>query len=744
MQTSSVDPLLDCLVELTRLYSRSMSHSALSAGLPIDPAIGLTPSLFHRAAARAGFASRVVKLPMADINIDLLPAILILQESKACVLISVDRKKNTAKLMLPESGQGEVIYPLEKLEKLYTGRIIFSRPRFRIDHKTAQASDIARKGRHWFWSAFFEQKLLYKDVLIGAVLINAFAIATPFFTMNVYDRVIPGRAMETLWMLAIGVIIVVVFDFVIKKIRSYFIDLAGSRIDVKLSGIIMERVLGMKMADRPSSVGSFAHTLRSFESIRDFASSATVASLIDLPFALIFLFILSWIAWPLVIVPAIIFLLIVLKSLSVRKQIEGSTEEITRATALRNSILIETLSSIETLKSFSGEGYIQKKWETIASQLAKLNSSTRLKTSTMNSMVATGAQVCTVLNVVLGVYLINEKMLTMGGLIASSMLISRFIAPLGQLVALMMQYENAKLSLKMIEEQMEKPQERSSDINYVQRQHFNGDIEFRKVSFSYPEAETPAINEISFKVIEGEHVAIIGKTGSGKTTLTRLIMAMYEPSAGSVHLDGIDLRQIDPAELRTHIGAVEQHTYLYFGSLRENITMAAPYAEDQQIIEAADTAMLSEFVNQHPRGFDLLVGERGELLSGGQRQCVGIARAVLLSPPIIMLDEPTSAMDLSTEKQFIEKMGKFAKGKTMIVVTHRMSLLSMATRVIVIDKGKIVADGPKDKVLQALAGQGRGKEQAPAKQRTNPSTAAPSSNAPAAKDKPRVNRKKGA
>ena len=539
--------------------------------------------------------------------------------------------------------------------------------------------------------------------MVAAFLINLFALAVPFFSMNVYDRVIPTHAEETLWMLVIGVILITGFDYVLKLVRSHFVDLAGSRIDVKLSGFIMQKVMGMRLEDKPASVGSFAQTLRSFEAIRDFVSSASVTALIDLPFAILFIIVIAWIAWPLIIFPLIAVVFVLLYTFKIQKEVHALTEQSQRTAALRNSVLIESLSALETLKTLGAENYIQTKWEMIAAQLAKVTSSTRLKSHSATGVVGAMSAVCVAVNVLVGVYLIHFKMLTMGGLIASGMLIGRIIAPLGQVVSLMMQYENAKLSLKTIEEQMKKPTERSQDISYVHREHIRGDIELRQVKFSYPNQENKALDGVSINVKQGEHVAIIGRTGSGKTTLMRLILGLYQPSEGAIRLDGIDLRQIDPADVRSHMGSVEQHTTLFFGSLRENITIAAPHVEDSQIIEAAEIGMLTDMVNQHPRGFDMTIGERGESLSGGQRQGVAIARAVLMSPSILLFDEPTSAMDFTTETLFIKKMKSYTEGKTLIVTTHRMSLLDLVDRLIVMDQGKIVADGPKAEVLKAIS-----------------------------------------
>lgn len=695
-----LDPLLDCLVELTRIYARPTTRSALISGLPIGTE-GLTPSLFGRAASRAGLAAKVVKIELAKLHESLLPAVLLLTENRACVLLKIDAEAKTASVLYPETGQGAVTVTLDVLESQYTQRAIFARPRFRFDQRTPEVVDVAH--RHWFWSAFLEQMPLYRDVLVAALLVNIFATVIPFFTMNVYDRVIPSKAEETMWMLALGVLLTIGIDYALKMIRSHFVDLAGSRIDVKLSALIMERVLGMRLVDKPMSVGSFAQTLRSFESIRDFMSSATVTTIVDLPFAILFLIIIGWISWALIFIPILAAGFVLGYSFYIQKQVHALTEQTFRTTALRNSTLIESLSALETLKALGAENHIQTRWEGISAQLAKVSSSIRHKTHSATGLVASMSSVCVVFNVVLGVYLIDLKMLTMGGLIASGMFISRIIAPLAQMVGLIMQYENARMSLSMLEQQMVKPKERPEEMTFVHRDYLNGDIEFKEVKFSYPNQESFALNGVSFSIKRGEHVAIIGKTGSGKTTLTRLMMGLYQPAEGAVRVDGIDLRQLDPADLRANIGCVEQNTVLFFGTLRENITMGAPYAEDSQILQAAEVGMLSDLVNQHPRGFDMMVGERGEFLSGGQRQCVGIARAALMSPSILLFDEPTSAMDFSTESKFVEKMKVYSENKTTVIVTHRMSLLALADRVIVLDQGRVVADGPKDAVLAAIS-----------------------------------------
>jgi ATP-binding cassette, subfamily C, bacterial LapB len=693
------DPLLDCLVELTRIHGRASTRAALSAGLPIAKQ-GLTPSLFARAASRAGFSSKVVRRTLGKIDAALLPVLLLLHDNEACLLIGWDDGGQTANLLFPETGQGAVTLSREELAGRYAGIAIFARPHFRFDQRTPELEDVAQ--RHWFWGAMIEQWPVYRDILAAALLINLFALVVPLFTMNVYDRVVPNFGVETLWMLAAGVLMVLGLDYVLRLLRSHFIDLASARIDIKLSSLIMEQVLGMRMADRPASVGSFAATLRSFESIRDFIASATVTALIDLPFALLFMLVILWISWPLVFFPVVGAVALIIYSYIVQHKMHELSESSFRASALRNATLVESLTALETIKAQGAEGQIQEKWEKTAAFLARVTSQLRLLSSSAINGTTTLLQVVNLVTVIAGVYLIHERMLTMGGLIASTMLVSRAMAPLAQIVALLMQYQNARLALTSLEQTMSRPTERGGESNFVHRPEIRGEIEFRNVTFAYGGQGEPALQGVSFRIKPGEHVVVIGKIGSGKTTLHKLMLGLYTPVEGAVLVDGVDLRQLDPADLRRNIGYVEQDAMLFYGSLRENITVGAPYADDRTVIEAAEVAGLSEFINRHPEGFDMVIGERGGSISGGQRQSVAIARAVLLDPPILLLDEPTSSMDFTSEAQLKERLGQYAKHKTMVIVTHRTSLLDLAERIIVIDGGRIVADGPKSQVVEAL------------------------------------------
>jgi len=698
------DPLLESLLVVAKAHGLALTRDAVVAGLPLERQGRLTPALFARAAKRASLACRIVIRPLAKLNLRLLPAVLLLHDQEACVLLGWNEDGENARVILPELGEAEILLSRDELAARYAGQAILARPRFTFDARTPEVGYI--KGRHWFWGALAENLPLYRDVLLAAFMISIFAVAMPLFIMNVYDRVVPNHAFETLWVLAAGVAIILVADVVSRTMRGYFLDLAGSRVDVKLSAYIMERVLGIRMENRPLSAGSFAANLRSFEMVRDFITSATVTAFIDLPFALIFLLVIAWIAWPMVFPLLGGMLLVLLYGLTVQTKMHALSETTYRASAQRNATLIESLVGLETIKALGAEGVMQRKWEASAAFLARTGARLRLlSSSTLNSAIW-AQQLVMVAVIVIGVYLIAKGQLSTGGLIACTMLSSRAMAPIGQVAGLLTQYHNATTALASLNEILKNPVERPDDARFLSRTAFRGSIEFKDVSFSYPAQEMEVLRHVSLRIKAGEHVAILGRVGSGKTTLQKLILGLYQPTSGSVLIDGIDLRQIDPAELRRQIGYVQQDVTLFYGTLRDNLTMGLPGADDDAVLHAAELCGLLDFVNNHPKGFDMMVGERGESLSGGQRQRVALGRALIAQPPILLLDEPTGAMDHSSEEEIKKNLQTYSEGKTIIVITHRTSLLNLVGRIIVVDAGRIVADGPTAQVVEALR-QGR-------------------------------------
>ncbi len=694
------DPLLASLVLVTQLLGRPCTAQQLSSGLPLVDQC-LTPSLLTRAAGRAQCSARIVRRKLGGWSRSVFPAILFLKNQRTCVLIR--ERADQYLVQYPESPEPVEVHKAD-LEIEYAGLAAFVRPKYRTEDRTQDAHMRARSG-HWFWAAMLGNWKLYRDAVAAAVLINIFALVMPLYTMNIYDRVIPNSAVETLWALTIGIALAMVFNLALTAIRAYVVDIASKRVDVELSSRIMEQVLDLRMESRPVSVGSFASNLRSFESVRDFIASASLTTLVDLPFVVLFLAVLAWISPWMVAPPIVAILIILFVSLFSLARVEKMTLESFQAGAQRNAGLIEALNGMETVKALNAQSHSQRMWEESTRWLAELGAHIKLTSSVTVSFVQTCQQLVNISVVVIGVYLVQDGM-TMGGIIAASMISGRCLAPLGQVVGLMMQYHNAKASLKSIDNYMSMPVERPADRAFMPRPQLRGGIEFQGVTFAYPNTQMAALDDVSFRIQPGEKVGIIGRIGSGKTTLEKLVLKLYAPVQGAILVDGIDLNQIDPADVRRTIGYVPQDPVLFYGTLKHNLTIASPFASDEDVLRAAQLAGVDEFAAAHPEGYNMIVGERGDSLSGGQRQSIAIARALVNDPQILLLDEPSSNMDHQSESQLKARLRAASQGKTMILVTHRTSLLDLVDRLMVIDHGRIVADGPKAQVVEALR-QGR-------------------------------------
>ncbi|WP_426992640.1 type I secretion system permease/ATPase [Methylomonas sp. CM2] len=690
------DPLLAALLTVCRRLHISQTPAALTAGLPLVDH-KLTPALFGRAAERAGLSARLLRRPLADIPALSLPAVLLLRDGHACVLVGKDAE--TCRIAVPETG-GEKTLPSAELENLYAGRAFFVRVNHRFDARTADLG-AARSG-HWIRNVVYAAWPIYAEVLAASLLINLFALAAPLFFMNVYDRVVPNHALETLWVLALGVLIVFGFELAMKLLRGYFIDAAGKRADIVLSAGIFEKLLNIRLEARPASAGAFANRLHEFEAFREFLTSATLVTLVDLPFLLLFVLIVYSIAGPLAWIPLAILPLAVLAGIALQAPLRQTVDTMFRYAAENQATLIEALTNLENVKTTGAASQLQRRWENNIGELARLGLKSRLYTSLTVNLTAFFQQLAAVLLVVAGVYRIGDGDLTTGGLVACTMLAGRALAPVGQVAALLTRYHQARMALASVRRMMELPVEREAGKDYLHRPRLAGEVEFRGVGFSYPGQPVPALDNVSFKIRAGERVGVIGRIGSGKSTLEKLILALYQPQQGAILLDGCDSRQLDPAELRRQIGYVPQDNALMFGSVRDNIVFGAGYVDDAAMLRAAELAGVAQFTARHPLGFDMPVGERGAGLSGGQRQSIVLARALLLQPALLVLDEPTNAMDNSSEEAFKQRFAAQLSDQTLILVTHKASLLSLVDRVIVMDGGHIVADGPKDHVLEAL------------------------------------------
>ena len=704
------DELLQCLVIFTKLHNNPYSADALTIGLPVKDgeeielfSLKSSKSLFSRAASRAGFASTLVRKDLDQISPLVLPCILMLRGKKACILQSFSEDKKMANIITPDLSTGTSTIETSKLKDEYLGYAYYLKREF-VPEDTSSTKLIDAGNDHWFWGTLKRSKKIYFDVVIASFIINLFVLASPLFTMNVYDRVVPNNAVETLWVLALGVSVVYGIDLFLKFVRSYFLEIAGKKSDIIMSSILFERVMDMKFSNKPKSVGSFASNLKEFDTVRNFFSSASLAAIVDLPFALIFLIVTYFIGSYLVFVPIVIMIAILCYTFFIKDPLQNAIKSTFEASAMKNGILIESLSSLETIKTLGASGHVQWSWEEATGEIANRSIKSKIITTSITTVTSFLVQLNTIAIIVLGVYMIQDTHLTMGGLIAAVMLSSRAIAPMGQVASLAANFEQTKTAYQSLSKIMQMPVERPEGKKFVRRNSFEGKIEFKNVSFTYPDTTKGSLDRINFVIQPGEKVGIIGRNGSGKTTLQKIILGLYAPTEGSVLIDGIDINQIDPADLRRNIGYVPQDVVLFKGTVRENIVQKAPYVDDMQIIKAAKVSGVDEYVNAHPLGFDMPVFERGDGISGGQRQSIAVARAFLLDSPIILLDEPTNSLDNTVESKLKANLKVNTVNKTMILVTHRTSMLDLVDRLIVMDNGKILLDGPRDEVLARLSG----------------------------------------
>lgn len=705
-------PLLGCLQILAGHYGRRTSVASLTAGLPISKD-GIPPHIFIRAAERANLNAKLAERTLDSLRIaPNLPCILVLNDGQACILWGVrqaprKKKKNPKAgeeegyiVQFPETVDKKQAVPYEKLKSMYTGYAFFIRPVARSDDRAGPAEiDTARS---WFWSVFKKHKILYSEVVIAAIMINIFGIVSSMYVMNVYDKVVPNSAFESLWALTFGVSIAYIFDFLLKQLRSHFLDYAGRRADVVISAELFEQILGMTMSARPASAGVLASKMREFETIRDFFTSATMVAFIDLPFVFLFITIIGVVGGPVAFVPLAAIPLVVGMGLYLQRPLEKTIKQSLNESALKNALLFETISGLETIKVQAAEGNMQRNWEELTEKASRTSVKMRHISSLSQYWAIFVQQMVSVFVVVVGVYQIAGGHITMGALVACVILSGRAMGPLAQVAGLLTRFNQSKQSLEHLDEMMRRPVERPAGKNFVTVPHFEGRVEFRDVVFNYPGQTAAVLNHLSFIINPGERVGVIGAVGSGKTTIERLLLNLYEPTGGSVQIDGMDVRQIDPGDLRRNIGAVQQSPHLFYGSVRENITMGHETASDRAVVRAAELAGVMEFLRDSSAGLDTQVGERGEALSGGQRQSVAIARALLYDPPILVLDEPTASMDPASETRLRKRLGSLTEGKTTILITHKGSMLGIVEKLILIDRGKLIAYGPKEEVIRKL------------------------------------------
>lgn len=685
-------PLESCLLEFAQHLGRPLSLSLLRSGLPQDVEQADETHL-HDIALTAGMQVRRVDHRASHMEEGDLPALVIGDDGRPAIILE-----------FLEDGEAEIIEPGRRPERFVLKEQPFyheARGFYSID------PDVSRLNKRWgwFWRPLAQNKWAYGQVVIAALMTNLLAVSTSIFTMVVYDRVLPNGATESLVALTIGVSIALIFDWIIKTLRGHFLDGAGSRADIQIGQRLFDHLLAIDLSSKRDSVGGLSSVMREFENLRDFLASASLIALIDLPFVLLFIAVIYMIGGPVAIIPAVLVPLVIIVGVIVQPFLNQLAAEDFEEGKQKQSVLVETISGLETLKVSTASREMRRRWRDALTRQANSSIKTRILGQVVVNFSAFAQQVAQVGVVTYGAILVSQGQLTMGGLIASVILAGRCMAPLGQVAHVMSRIVQAKTAFRALDEFMRRPLDRPLSNKWLTRDHLDGEVEFRGVGFTYPDSQTPVLRDVSFHIQPGEKVALLGKIGSGKSTLSRLMLGLYHPQQGSVMIDGTEVRQIDPFDLRNNMAIVMQESWLFSGTIRENIAAGAEQPSDEVVLDAAKKAGVHDFLADHPQGYDLKISERGEGLSGGQKQAIAIARALVADPAVLILDEPTSMMDMSAEARFVERLNAVAADKTLIIITHRTALLELADRVVVLDQGRVAADGPKSILKKGAQGQ---------------------------------------
>ncbi len=690
---SALTAMEACVLNVAKTLERPMTLATLQAAQSApdgDLTVRDVISVANRVGLQAGYGAR----RLSAFDNTLVPAILLLEDNRAVVYHGRGRK-GMLLIFDPALGEGIGEVPQSSLRDTYSGYAIL----FRRTHQDEISGDTTPAG-HWFWSALSANRWSYIQVALAAALANLLGLSTSIFIMVVYDRVLPNEAKESLIALTIGVGLALVFDFVLKLLRAGFIDQAGQKADLFMGRRVFDQLLNIRMESRTGSTGAVTSTVREFETLREFFTSATLVAVVDLPFIALFVYVIYLVGGPLAIIPALAVPVVLLAGVAVQPLLSRLAERSFSDGQSKQSVLVEAVSGLETIKTTAAGRQMRNRWEGAIERQSAHGTRSRAITQFALNLTGFAQQAAQVLIVFYGVFLITAGQASMGALVASVMLTGRALAPLGQLAQTLTRANQARSAYRSLDALMQAESERPVGRQWINRPGFKGAVSFSNVHFAYPDQSQDTLNGVTFTISPGEKVAILGPIGSGKSTVARLLLGLYTPRVGSVMLDGVDIRQIDPGDLRRNIGSVLQDVWLFSGSVRDNIVSGAIRPRDEDLIEAGHIAGVEDFVANTPGGYDLNLTERGEGLSGGQRQAIALARAVIGRPPVLLLDEPTSAMDVRTEAQVIRRLRAATQGTTMVVVTHRTSLLELVDRVIVIEDGKIAVDGPKSLLSQ--------------------------------------------
>ncbi|MDC1446288.1 type I secretion system permease/ATPase [Amylibacter sp.] len=642
-----------------------------------------------------GYQSNFGKIKVKKLKPSHCPCISFNKEGYAVVIESISEKGFARVNYLSDTINEEDI-SLKDLRQIITGYFIFARKSISV-----------QKGKNdWFWGSFSQSKLLYFQVIIAASLTNFLGLSSSIFIMVVYDRVVPNEAIESLIALTIGVLIAMSFEFLIKTLRALFVDRASKKADQRMSRLIFDKILNLRLDTGSKKSGALASVVREFDTLREFFTSATLIAVVDLPFVFFFIYIISLIAGPLALVPLVAVPMVIFCGLIVQPFLAKLAAGSMQTNMSKQAILVETLTGLETVQATGCGKLMRKRFSEASVAQSDFSLKSRMYSQFAINSSATIQQLAQVATIFFGVFLIQDGTITMGAMIASVILGGRTLAPLSQLASAMSRANSARQAHRSLSELMrDDPSFSKTDEVKLSRPNLEGAIELKNVSYSFPGSKTPIIRDLSLKIPAGQKVAILGKMGSGKTTFSRLLSGLIEPTEGAIMIDGVDIRQIDPSDMHRNVGVMLQKTWLFSGTVKENLQIGYYEYGDDHLLNIARISGVDDFVSQSQSGYDLMLGEGGQGLSGGQLQSINLARAMLHDPNVLILDEPTSSMDSGTEKIVISKLKNWMKKRTLIMVTHRNSILELADRVLVIDDGSVLMDTTPER-LKAQSGRG--------------------------------------
>ena len=697
----SSDPLASALAVCARLQGRDVGSEAILAGVALPRDGLLTPELALGAMETHGFRATLVRRKIAALPTSVYPVILFLRGREACVLI--ENKGGTLSVIWPLKSDEPVEISSEELVEAYMGYALL----MRNDQTVMETDpDVGSDDRHWFWGTVRNYWPEYMHVVLASVLINVLALAVPLFTMNVYDRVFPTAALITLWSLVAAVGLALVFDALLKWVRSAVINAVGRGVDQVVSASIFRHISDLKLQWNMQASGTLVNTLKDYEQVRDFFSSQTLATLIDLCFSVLFIAVIAYIGGPLAIPPAIALVFVLVLGGFIIGPLQRSANASRDMTGVKNAVAVEAITELETLKSVAGQGRMQARWERQVAESARANDRSKQLATFATTVTGFAQQASSVGIVIFGVYLALEGSLTMGAVIAAMILSGRALAPTATLAGLFVRASFAMSTMRSLNALMASPSHKPAPNLLLNARIDAGAFEFQDVSLTYGQAQVAAVKDLSFRTEGLDRIGLVGPVGAGKTSLTRLMSGLYEPSDGMITVDGLNMAQLSPATLRRDIQLVPQNAVLFSGSLAENIAFGMPQASMEDVLRVSRLTGVDALAAKDPMGFAMPIAERGANLSGGQRQLVALARALLPDPRVLILDEPSSSMDTASETAFVERLRRILdlRSMTLIISTHRMGLLELVDRVIVLDDGRIKLDGDRKMVLDTLQG----------------------------------------